>query len=457
LRHYRAAQFAVTVTTSNLSDLEPERDESRISTLDPVTANAFASLIAFRRAVEEFGVAHAVSFHSSIRRAENFRQMSADFNQAFPGQPSVTSVHISGAMPSSERELILRHFAARSPSLVTNARCLTEGVDVPEIDCVMFVDPKASTVDIVQAAGRAMRRSPGKTKAYIVLPFVVREGASVDEAANSNEFGLVVAVLRALASQDGRIVDELRAIHRGNAPSTGRVLNFHMSAIVPTEIEAGDFVRAIELQCWGTLKRLAWMPYEEAEAMVRALDLRSQKEFRLWRKGEAPDMPPCPEDMPASPDGAYALNGWKTWGEFFGTGNVSSKFRTFLSFEQAREVVQKLNMKCFEDWFSYRLGKLLGLPKRPENLPSRPDVTYQSQWQGWPDFLGYTLKGDGNWLHFDEARAFACALQLTTAPDMVYKDAGWHSWGDWLGTGNLKNMSSNAPGRLRRNASPPTA
>ena len=58
---------------------------------------------------------------------------------------------------------------------MTNARCLTEGVDIPAIDCVMFADPKQSRVDIVQAAGRALRHYEGKEYGYIVVPLVVPE------------------------------------------------------------------------------------------------------------------------------------------------------------------------------------------------------------------------------------------------------------------------------------------
>jgi predicted helicase len=278
------------VLTIGIRDAEVRKliEERRFITssrgeFDAMTANAFASLIALRRAVEKFSVAHAVSFHTSIRRAEDFQRLSQEFNQAFPEQPAVRSFHIAGTMPSTERDSILRNFATRTPSLVTNARCLTEGVDVPGIDCVMFVDPKASTVDIVQAAGRAMRLAGGKTKAYIVLPFVVRDGASIDDAAKSADFGFVVAVLRALASQDERIIDELRAIQRGQPRRGGRVLNFDMGAIVPAEIEADTFVQAIELQCWGKLRRLTYMPYEEAVVLVGRLGVRSQKQFRASR------------------------------------------------------------------------------------------------------------------------------------------------------------------------------
>ena len=70
-------------------------------------------------------------------------------------------------MPTNQRSSQMREFAD-SKGLMTNARCLTEGVDLPAIDCVVFTDPKKSKVDIVQAAGRALRLSPGKKFGYIL-------------------------------------------------------------------------------------------------------------------------------------------------------------------------------------------------------------------------------------------------------------------------------------------------
>ena len=69
---------------------------------------------------------------------------------------------------------------------MTNARCLTEGVDVPAIDCVMFADPKQSRIDIVQAAGRALRRYRGKEYGYIVVPLVVPENMDFDDIRRDN-------------------------------------------------------------------------------------------------------------------------------------------------------------------------------------------------------------------------------------------------------------------------------
>src|SRR4051812_12428743 len=68
---------------------------------------------------------------------------------------------------------------------MTNARCLTEGVDIPAIDCVLFANPKQSVIDIVQAAGRALRRADGKEFGYILLPLVVPSGMEFDAFAET--------------------------------------------------------------------------------------------------------------------------------------------------------------------------------------------------------------------------------------------------------------------------------
>ena len=66
----------------------------------------------------------------------------------------------------------------QQPSVISNARCLTEGVDIPLVDAVLFSDPKQSVIDIVQAAGRAMRTHPEKSLGYIIIPVIIDDHAS---------------------------------------------------------------------------------------------------------------------------------------------------------------------------------------------------------------------------------------------------------------------------------------
>ena len=91
--------------------------------------------------------------------------------------------------------------------IVTNAKCLTEGVDVPALDAVLFIEPKRSQIDVVQAVGRVMRRSEGKQYGYVVVPVVVPSGSNLadDAVLSGSDFKQVWNVLKALRSHDDRL------------------------------------------------------------------------------------------------------------------------------------------------------------------------------------------------------------------------------------------------------------
>ena len=108
--------------------------------------------------------------------------------------------------------------------ILSNARCLSEGIDVPGLDAVLFMSPKNSHVDIVQAVGRVMRKAPGKQYGYIVLPVAIPAGADPADALNNNErFASVWSVLRALRSHDDRLNAEINKIDLNSTP-TGRII-----------------------------------------------------------------------------------------------------------------------------------------------------------------------------------------------------------------------------------------
>jgi predicted helicase len=137
--------------------------------LKDITAREFATAIALRKAIKYLKITNAISFHSSIKRAVNFKEQQSLITKIYPEYGSLKTFHVSGDMATSDRSSQMRLFG-EGKGLMTNARCLTEGVDLPAIDCVCFTDPKRSKVDIVQAAGRALRLSPGKKFGYILIP-----------------------------------------------------------------------------------------------------------------------------------------------------------------------------------------------------------------------------------------------------------------------------------------------
>ena len=110
--------------------------------------------------------------------------------------------------------------------ILSNARCLSEGIDVPALDAVLFMNPRNSHVDIVQAVGRAMRKAEGKTYGYIILPVVVPAGADPASVLDDNErFAAVWGVLRALRSHDDRFDAEINKLDLNRQP-TSRIIIF---------------------------------------------------------------------------------------------------------------------------------------------------------------------------------------------------------------------------------------
>ena len=103
--------------------------------------------------------------------------------------------------------------------ILSNARCLSEGIDVPALDAVLFMTPRNSHVDIVQAVGRVMRKADGKDYGYIILPVAIPPGTDPADALNDNErFAAVWSVLRALRSHDDRLNAEINKIDLNNKP-----------------------------------------------------------------------------------------------------------------------------------------------------------------------------------------------------------------------------------------------
>ena len=97
--------------------------------------------------------------------------------------------------------------------ILSNARCLSEGIDVPALDAVLFMTSRKSYVDIIQAVGRVMRKAPGKQYGYIVLPVAIPDGVDPVDALDDNErFSTVWGVLRALRSHDDRLNAEINRI-----------------------------------------------------------------------------------------------------------------------------------------------------------------------------------------------------------------------------------------------------
>lgn len=117
--------------------------------------------------------------------------------------------HVDGTMNASEKEAKIAWLKAQTSDdtcrILSNVRCLSEGVDVPALDAVLFLTPRNSQIDVVQSVGRVMRNAPGKRRGYVVLPVVIPAKMEAHEALRDNEvYRVVWQVLQALRSHDDR-------------------------------------------------------------------------------------------------------------------------------------------------------------------------------------------------------------------------------------------------------------
>src|SRR3546814_759420 len=161
----------------------------------------------------------AVAFWSKIvdseRFASQFEQVAeAYFDQleAGPGGEEIAPLavptrHVDGSTKISSRRADIRWLKENPPEgqcrVLTNAKCLTEGVDVPALDAVMFLTPRRSKIDIVQAVGLVMRKPPGKQLGYVILPIAITAGRDPAAALDQNrDYDAVWEVLQALRAHE---------------------------------------------------------------------------------------------------------------------------------------------------------------------------------------------------------------------------------------------------------------
>lgn len=356
---------------------------------EEIEADMLASLIALRKAMKKYPIQHAVSFHGSIQRAELFKNHNDVFSKTFRSYGKLETFHVSGKTPTGTRARVIGEFARAERALITNARCLTEGVDVPGIDCVLFADPRRSAVDIVQAVGRALRPAPDKQFGYVIIPILHDADATADTIFQSPAFKEILTTLRALAANDDRIIEYFRGVSQGQQRKGGGSVQFDIDARMAKRIDLEDFAREIELKCWDRLAKLSWRPFEEAREFARGLGLRGQLQWFEFCKGKFTEMGKLPPDIPANPHVVYSGKGWDRYGDWLGTGNIAFSMRKYRSFENAREFARSLELTSWTEWMSFCNGKLPGKGMLPADVPAKPDNTYAGKgWIGVGDWLG---------------------------------------------------------------------
>jgi superfamily II DNA or RNA helicase len=204
----------ISVSLNKEVDAELLRRGSTRVRRDEIQAKWVANQIALKRAIQKTGASKIITFHSRVNLAEDF---AGDSTRGFQEHVKGFDVfHVNGSQNAADRKALLEGFKTAPKGLITNARCLTEGVDVPAVDMVAFVDPRKSKIDIAQAAGRAMRQSKATNKklGYIVVPLFIeqKKGETEAEAFTRAGFDEVAEVLGAMLESDDDLIDTIKEL-----------------------------------------------------------------------------------------------------------------------------------------------------------------------------------------------------------------------------------------------------
>jgi superfamily II DNA or RNA helicase len=192
-------------------------------------SESLAAQIGLLKAMKDYDLKRVISFHSRVSRAEGFitelQKVSDWISDEHRPSGDLHADFVSGNMPAGKRKVKLnrlKELRANERAVLSNARCLAEGVDVPSLDGVAFIDPRSSHVDIVQAVGRAIRLSPEKKTGTIILPVFLKSAANAVSAIEASNFKPIWEVLDALKAHDDVLAWDLDQIRTemGRTPGT---------------------------------------------------------------------------------------------------------------------------------------------------------------------------------------------------------------------------------------------
>ncbi|MDO2396093.1 Helicase associated domain protein [Mycobacterium avium subsp. hominissuis] len=235
-------------------------------------ADHVAAAIALTQAACDYQLSSVLAFHNTIDASAQFAATFRRTHALLTAKGLVRDgraagiVHIDGRTKLRDRLAATDTLAVQDPgqwNIVTNARCLTEGINIPALDAVLFAEPRSSEIDVAQAVGRAIRRNPYHDRpALIVLAVTVADDEDAESVINISEFKRARQVLRALQSHDPSLRRDLAVVRERMTDSTREdadifesdILDVHLPAKLSRRL-ADQFFRAFSIHTVDTLTR----------------------------------------------------------------------------------------------------------------------------------------------------------------------------------------------------------
>lgn len=212
-------------------------------------ANYLGIIILLLKKIHDGTCKHLVTYHNKIASAKKFAEILETINGILYDE-ELSMGHLSGSTSMAKRNRIIRDFSASDKAVLCSARVLNEGVNIPIIDSICFVDPRFSTIDIVQCIGRSLRLCEGKAIAHIIVPIFIE---NFDDDFDSSVYGNVIRILKALKTTDDGVVEYFKMKADGGVGNGSRQIvteEYYDEVAYSEEIDLVEWNRNIGESVW---------------------------------------------------------------------------------------------------------------------------------------------------------------------------------------------------------------
>jgi len=185
---------------------------------------------------------HIVTYHNSVNKSKKFKRILESLMNHLK-MKDINLCQIDGSSSMNNRGKMLRDFSNSSKCVLTSAKVLNEGINLPVIDGVCFIDPRMSTIDIIQCIGRSIRKHKDKTMAKIFVPIIIE---NINEVDDSTVYGNMIRILKSLSETDSRICDYFTSKGTGGICNKKLVVHKNLMNVV----KVGEVGEDIDIDKW---------------------------------------------------------------------------------------------------------------------------------------------------------------------------------------------------------------
>ena len=368
---YSTSQEIIEFINSNkyINDLDLDLKDTNIK-------NIMCALLATIRAIREKGCRKIITYHSTIKRAELFKELLDVVISN--GILNINTFHINGTYSSGKRSDIIDKFQDSFVGILTNSQSLVEGIDIPNVDCIVYVDNKESTVAIIQSIGRALRKHESKKFSHVIIPVLVEYEDDLD--IENTVFYKLFRTLVSISLMDERVFYEIKQISldSNSTPSNYFRKAFKLEGKEDLRQKITHLIKDVSLKIWDKNKN--YLSYDDCVEFIKQHELtkkiKSSNQWEAIRKS-------LPPNIPKNPNKHYAVSGeWKSWRDFFCLGPKDiENYVTYeeckkWALEQVKSGNMSINIRAIE-WLKLDL---------PEFIPKSPATIYVNEFHGW-DYL----------------------------------------------------------------------